>query len=54
MSAYDYLCYDCHKDFEKTLALNEHDKENITCPHGGSSNVEQEANVFFAVTSRKS
>ena len=53
MPVYDYFCHDCHKEFEKILTLNEHDKENITCPHYGSSNVEQEANAFFAVTSRK-
>jgi len=54
MPVYDYLCHDCHKEFEKVLTLNEHDKEEITCPHCGSKNVEQEAKAFFAVTSKKS
>jgi putative FmdB family regulatory protein len=54
MPVYDYLCHDCHKEFEKVLTLNEHDKEKITCPHCGSKNVEQEAKAFFAVTSKKS
>ena len=53
MPVYDYLCNDCHKEFEKVLTLNEHEKQ-ITCPHCGSKNVEQEAKAFFAVTSRKS
>ena len=54
MPVYDYICHDCHKEFEKILTLTEHDKENVTCPHCGGRNVEQEANAFFAVTSRKS
>jgi putative FmdB family regulatory protein len=54
MPVYDYLCNDCHKEFEKVLTLNEHEKDQITCPHCGSKNVEQEAKAFFAVTSRKS
>ena len=52
MPVYDYLCNDCHKEFEKVLSLNEHDQ--IRCPHCGSGNVEQEAKAFFAVTSKKS
>jgi putative FmdB family regulatory protein len=54
MPVYDYLCNDCHKEFEKVLTLNQHEKDQIACPHCGSNNVEQEAKAFFAVTSRKS
>jgi putative FmdB family regulatory protein len=54
MPVYDYLCKDCHKEFEKVLSLNEHDHFQIRCPHCGSGNVEQEAKAFFAVTSKKS
>jgi putative FmdB family regulatory protein len=54
MPVYDYLCNDCHKEFEQVLTLTEHDADKITCPHCGSKNVEQEAAAFFAVTSRKS
>jgi putative FmdB family regulatory protein len=54
MPVYDYLCKDCHKEFEKVLTLNEHDKDQIVCPHCGSKHVEQEAKAFFAVTSKKS
>lgn len=53
MPVYDYVCNDCHKEFEKVLTLNEHEKP-VTCPHCGSKHVEQEAKAFFAVTSRKS
>jgi putative FmdB family regulatory protein len=54
MPVYDYLCNDCHKEFEKVLTLNEHEKDKVVCPHCGSKNVEQEVKAFFAVTSRKS
>lgn len=54
MPVYDYVCLACHKPFETTLSLTEHGKKNPKCPHCGSTNVEQEAAAFFAVTSRKS
>ena len=53
MPVYDYLCLDCHKHFELTLTLKEHD-EVIKCPKCGSTNVEQECAEFFAVTGKKS
>lgn len=53
MPVYDYVRKDCHKSFEKVLALVEHDNEPIAYPHCGSKNVEQEAAAFFAVTSKK-
>ena len=53
MPVYDYVCTDCHKEFEKVLTLREHEGQ-IVCPHCGSKNVEQEAKAFFAVTSKKS
>jgi putative FmdB family regulatory protein len=54
MPVYDYLCSDCHKEFEIVLTLNEHDHQEPKCPKCGSKNVEQEAAAFFAVTSKKS
>jgi len=54
MPVYDYICNDCHKEFEVVLTLTEHDKDKIACPKCRSKNVEQEAAAFFAVTSRKS
>ena len=47
MPVYDYVCTDCHKEFEKVLTLTEHEGQ-IVCPHCGSKNVEQEAKAFFA------
>jgi putative FmdB family regulatory protein len=54
MPVYDYHCSDCHKSFEQTLTLHEHDKSQIRCPHCGSKNIEQDAAAFYAVTSKKS
>lgn len=55
MPVYEYICKDCHKEFEEVLTLTEHDHaEKIACPKCGSKNVEQEAAGFFAVTSKKS
>ena len=54
MPVYDYICNDCHKEFETVLTLDEHDHQNIKCPKCGSKNVEQEVAAFFAVTSKKS
>lgn len=54
MPVYDYVCHDCHKEFEVVLTLTEHDRKAISCPKCGSKHVEQEAAAFFAVTSRKS
>jgi len=48
------ICKKCQKSFELVLTLGEHDKNNITCPKCGSKNVERDAAVFFAVTSKKS
>ncbi|HZQ69936.1 MAG TPA: zinc ribbon domain-containing protein [Terriglobales bacterium] len=53
MPVYDYLCNDCHKEFELVLTLSEHEKE-VKCPHCGSKNIEQESTAFFAVTGKKS
>jgi putative FmdB family regulatory protein len=53
MPVYDYVCNDCHKTFELTLTLKEHEV-NVKCPKCGSKNIEQEATAFFAVTGKKS
>ncbi|MBV8477010.1 MAG: zinc ribbon domain-containing protein [Acidobacteria bacterium] len=54
MPFYDYLCNDCHKEFETILTLDQHDRQQIKCPKCGSKNVEQEVAAFYAVTSKKS
>jgi putative FmdB family regulatory protein len=54
MPVYDYHCQDCHKSFEQTLTLHQHDKSQTRCPHCGSKNIEQEVAAFYAVTSKKS
>jgi putative FmdB family regulatory protein len=54
MPVYDYICKKCHREFEQTLTLHEHDEQPVVCPRCGSEEVEQEATAFFAVTSKKS
>jgi putative FmdB family regulatory protein len=54
MPVYDYVCNDCHKSFEQTLTIREHDGSQIECPHCHSTNVQQEAASFYAVTAKKS
>jgi len=54
MPVYDYLCQNCHKSFERVLTIREHDSSKVKCPHCGSTNVQQEAASFYAVTSKKS
>ena len=55
MPVYEYVCEDCHEEFEEVLTLTEHDHvEEISCPNCGGKNIEQEAAGFFAVTSKKS
>jgi putative FmdB family regulatory protein len=54
MPAYDYVCNDCQKTFERVLTLHEHDSQQMRCPHCGGQNLEQRAAVFYAVTSKKS
>jgi putative FmdB family regulatory protein len=54
MPVYDYSCQDCHHSFDRIFSLEEHDKNEVTCPKCVSKNVEQVAAVFFAVTGKKS
>jgi putative FmdB family regulatory protein len=54
MPVYDYACKDCHKTFEQTLTLHQHESEQMRCPHCGSGNIEQNAAAFYPVTSKKS
>ena len=54
MPVYDYICNDCHKTFEQTLTLHEHDQSQVRCPYCGGRHIEQEAAAFYAVTSKKS
>jgi putative FmdB family regulatory protein len=54
MHVYDYLCNDCHKTFERSLTLHEHDSQQMRCPHCGGKKIEQVVTAFYAVTSKKS
>jgi putative FmdB family regulatory protein len=54
MPLYDFVCEDCHKEFELALTLKEHESRKVSCPKCRSKNVVQEPAKFYAVTSRKS
>ncbi len=41
MPVYDYHCNDCHKSFEQTLTLHQHDGSEVRCPHCGSKKIEE-------------
>jgi putative FmdB family regulatory protein len=53
MPVYQYVCKECKKEFEQVLTLKEHD-QLVRCPKCGSTEVEQLAAAFYAVTSSKS
>ncbi len=54
MPQYSFYCQACQKEFSKVLTLAEYEKGGITCPHCGSTLVEQRWAAFYAVTSKKS
>jgi len=54
MPTYEYSCKDCHHTFEKILTLAAHERQPVTCPSCGGSNVRQEFTVFYPITSKKS
>lgn len=54
MPTYEYSCKDCNTTFGKILTLAAHDREPITCPKCGGTNVAQEFTTFYPVTSKKS
>jgi len=54
MPTYDYLCKKCRKRFSLFLSIREHESKKIRCPKCKSTQVEQQWNPFFAVTSKKS
>lgn len=54
MPEYSFYCQACEKLFSKVLTLAEYEKGGVTCPHCGSTKVEQRWAAFYAVTSKKS
>jgi len=54
MPHYVFICKDCHAEFEEVLHMDELGKKQIRCPKCKSTNVEQAAAAFAAVTSKKS
>jgi putative FmdB family regulatory protein len=54
MPTYDYVCKKCRKKFSLVLTISAHDSKKARCPKCKSTQVEQQLNSFFAVTSKKS
>ena len=54
MPQYSFFCQACEKPFSKVLTLAAYEKGGITCPHCGSTKIEQRWAAFYAVTSKKS
>jgi putative FmdB family regulatory protein len=54
MPTYEYLCKKCRKKFSLTMTVSVHEAKKIRCPKCKSTQVEQQFNSFFAVTSKKS
>lgn len=54
MPHYIFLCQDCRKEFTEILHMADLSAYRAKCPHCGSTNVEQQAAAFTAVTSKKS
>ena len=50
----EFFCHACKKTFSKILSLVESEEGGVSCPHCGSTKVEQRWSVFSAITSRKS
>ncbi len=54
MPTYDYVCRKCRKRFSIHMTISAHDAKKVRCPKCKGSQVEQQLNSFFAVTSKKS
>lgn len=54
MPVYVFLCKDCGKEFTLVLRMKELEQGGFRCPQCNSTNVEQKAAAFAAVTSKKS
>ncbi len=54
MPTYEYLCKKCRKKFSVFMSVSAHDAKKVRCPKCKSTQVEQQLNSFFAVTSKKS
>ena len=54
MPTYEYRCKECSQHFALTMAIREHGKEKVHCPHCHSTEVVPQLQPFFAKTSKKS
>lgn len=54
MPVYEFVCRDCHKEFEVIRSLSELTASPVTCPHCGSKSIERVWSSVYAITSKKS
>ncbi len=58
MPSYEFICQDCHEEFEVIASLDEYErlkeKHRVKCTKCGSTNVTPEIVAFEVRTSRKS
>jgi putative FmdB family regulatory protein len=54
MPRYEFLCEKCHKPFELTMTISEHEKAKPQCPGCKSTNVTPQFGGFMAQTAKKS
>ena len=54
MPYYVFACLDCGKEFTEILHIADLFAHNAKCPSCGSTNTEQKAAAFMAMTSKKS
>ncbi|MFP4316444.1 MAG: FmdB family zinc ribbon protein [Desulfovibrionales bacterium] len=51
---YEFQCTGCKKTFSETMPVAEVGTRTVSCPHCGSSQVEQVISSVYTKTSRKS
>ena len=54
MPYYVFVCKDCRKEFTEVLHMADLSAHQAKCPSCGSTQVEQKAAAFTAVTAKKS
>ncbi len=54
MPIYTYLCTKCNHTFTLMMTVREYEKAKPKCPKCQSTEVEQQVQMFSAVTSKKS
>ena len=54
MPMYEFECKECGHQFEKSMTVAEHDKEEVRCPKCDSKEVKHLIEDVYVTTSKKS